>query len=324
MSKTAAKEVLRKLEQDYEKKKFGIVDEKHITFEDYSKDYLTFSKANKAPESYRRDKTSMKNLLNSFGSIYLPRITAHLIEQYKIQRLENVSPRTVNIELRCLSHMMNKAVDWRYMGESPFKGVKLLTYEKKPPRFLNKEEVERLLENSSSWIRPIIVVMLNTGIRESERRRLTFEDIDFKNKRFLIRSTKTNTYRSIPLNETALKTLKWLEKNYIPPYSNGYAKRKDNQKEYVFCKEDGTPVENIKKAFGNACRKAGLERVTPHTMRHTFASHLVMKGVDLRTVQSLLGHSNISTTMIYSHLTEDHLARSVERLDWVGEQEIRK
>ena len=69
MSKTAASEVLKKLEQDRDKKKFGIMDEKHIPFEDYAKEYLTFSKANKAKESYRRDSISMKNLLSYFNVI---------------------------------------------------------------------------------------------------------------------------------------------------------------------------------------------------------------------------------------------------------------
>jgi site-specific recombinase XerD len=75
-------------------------------------------------------------------------------------------------------------------------------------------------------------------------------------------------------------------------------------------------VLRIKRAFNNACKKAGLENVTPHTLRHTFASHLVMAGIDLSTVQRLLGHRDIATTMIYAHLTEDHLARGVEKLKW--------
>lgn len=175
--------MLRKLEESYDKKKFGIIDEKLIPFEEYAREYLESSKANKATTSYYRDKTSMRTLLTFFGSLYLPRLTTHLIEQFKIKRTtEGVYPRTVNLELRCLSHMLNKAVELGYIRESPFKGVKLLTYEKKPPRFLTKEEVDKLLEAASPWLKPIIIVMLNTGIREGERRRLRFEDIDFKNK----------------------------------------------------------------------------------------------------------------------------------------------
>lgn len=314
MSKTSAKEVLKKLEEDFDKRKFGVVDEKEIPFKDYAEEYLEYSKSNKAINSYKRDKTSMQSLLKHF-TVPLPRITSHLIEKYKIKRLDEVKPRTINIELRCLSHMMNKAVEWRYIKESPFKGVKLFSYEKKPPRFLIKEEVQRLLDSASPWLRPILIVMLNTGIRESERARLRFKDLDFDSKKILIRSSKAKMYRAIPMNEKVEEVLKWLETNYVSS-TNRVMKRDKSQMEYVFCNEDGTPVLKIKRAFANACKKAGLESVTPHTLRHTFASHLVMSGVDLNTVQRLLGHTNINTTMVYSHLTEDHLARSVERLDW--------
>ena len=319
MSKASAKEVLRKLEEQYDKKKFGIVDEKSIYFEEYSKIYLEYSNTNKAAMSYERDKTSMKVLLRFLGSVYLPGLSSQHIEQFKTKRIkENVSPRTVNIELRCLSHMLNKAVEWNYIRESPYKGVKLLRYEKKPPRFLTKEEVSKLMEAASPWLKPILTIMLNTGVREGERKRLNFNDIDFKNKIIIVSSSKTKEFRAVPMNQEVEKTLRWLQKNYIPPYSNfnGTVPRKEHQKEFVFCNEDGSQVQSIKKSFSNACKKAGLKGVSPHTLRHTFASHLVMSNVDLRTVQGLLGHKNIATTMIYSHLTGEHLARGVEKLKW--------
>ena len=317
MSKTSAKEVLRKLEEDYEKKKFGLFDEKKISFEEYSKEYLKFSKSNKAENSYKRDITSLKSLVSYFGNKALNHITPRLIEQYKIKRLEEVAPRTVNIELRCLSHMFNKALEWGYISDSPYTGVKLLTFQKNPPRFLTKDEVQRLLDHSSNWLRPILIVMLNTGIREGERATMRFKDVDFEKKRLLIHSSKTKSYRAIPMNKKVEETLLWLKDNYISLNSYNTLKRKPHQREYIFCNEEGSPVLKIRKALANACKKAGLKGVTPHTMRHTFASHLVMSGVDLNTVQRLLGHTSISTTMVYSHLTEDHLARGVEKLSWI-------
>jgi site-specific recombinase XerD len=318
MSKTAAKEVLRKLEEEHDKKKFGIIDEKQIPFEFYAREYLEYSKTNKAEQTYKRDKTSMQTLLRFFRSVYLPKLTPRNIETMKTKRLaEGVSPRTVNIELRCLTHMLNKAVEWEYIRVSPAKSVKLLTYEKKPPRFLTKEEVTKLLKASTHWSRPIFIIMINTGLREGERRRLKFDDVDFENKRIIIRSSKSKNFRAIPMNKDVEKTLKWLKGNYIPPHTNELYPRKDNQMEYVICNEEGLPVHSIKNALANACRKAGLKGVSPHTLRHTFASHLIMSGVDLRTVQRLLGHKNISTTMMYAHLTEDHLARGVEKLNWL-------
>lgn len=318
MSKTAARDVLRKLEEDHDKKRFGIMDEKQIPFENYSREYLDYSKTNKAQASYVRDKTSMHTLLRFFRSIYLPRLTSRHIENMKTKRLaEGVSPRTVNIELRCLTHMLNKAVEWGYIRETPAKKVKLLTYEKKPPRFLSKEEASKLLDASTPWSKPIFIIMLNTGIREGERRRLKFEDIDFANKRVIIRSSKTKDFRTIPMNKEVEKVLRWLKENYIPPHTNVSYTRKEHQKEYVICNEEGMTVDSIKTTLINACRKAGLNGVSPHTLRHTFASHLIMSGVDLRTVQRLMGHKSITTTMMYAHLTEDHLARGVEKLNWV-------
>ena len=303
MSKTSAKEVLRKLEQDYEKKKFKIFDEQDISFKEYAKEYLKYSKATKALNSYKRDKTSMVCLLFFFGDISVPKITPHLIERYKMERISQVAPRTVNIELSCLSHMFNKAVEWQKLNDTPFKGIKLFSYEKKPPRFLTKEEVPKLLDSASDQLKPILIFMLNTGIREGERTRLQWEHLDFERKRILIHSSKVKMYRVVPMGKSVEKVLRGLEKN----------------SDYVFANSDGSPQLKIRKALSTACRKAGLKNVTPHTLRHTFASHLVMSGVDLNTVKTLLGHSNIQTTMIYSHLTEDHLARSVEKLPWDSE-----
>ncbi|MEW6144156.1 MAG: tyrosine-type recombinase/integrase [Thermodesulfobacteriota bacterium] len=316
MSKTAAKEALRKLEERHEKKKHGLFDDTKISFKDYSNEYLEFSKSNKAENSYKRDITTLKNLASYFGTKPLSQITSHHIEKYKMMRLEEVAPRTVNIELRCLSHMFNKAVEWEYISDSPYKGIRQLTFQKKPPRFLAKDEVQKLLDHASNWLRPILVVMLNTGIREGERTKLRFKDIDFNKNRILIHSPKTKSYRAIPMNKEVKETLLRLKDNFISLNSYVTSERKPHQKEYVFCNEDGSPVLKIKKALANACKKAGLKGVTPHTLRHTFASHLVMSGVDLNTVQRLLGHTSISTTLIYSHLTEDHLARGVERLNW--------
>lgn len=316
MSKTAAKEVLRKLEAEHDKSRFGIIDEKQISLSKYSEEYLRDSKANKAKETLRRDSISIKNLLRHFKNINLNNLSSRHIEQFKIKRLEEVSPRTVNIELSCLSHMLNKAVEWKYIRESPFKGVKLLKYDKKPPRFLTKKEVRKLLECSSPWLTPIITVMLNTGIRDGERRNLKFDDIDFDNKIVLVRASKTRDFREIPMHEEVEETLRWLRKNYISPNSDKVVVRKEHQKEYVFCNDDGSPVLRITKTFSNACKKAGLKGVTPHTLRHTFASQMVMSGNDLVTVKQFLGHSNIATTMIYSHLTQDHLKKAIEKLKW--------
>lgn len=84
-----------------------------------------------------------------------------------------------------------------------------------------------------------------------------------------------------------------------------------------FCTKDSRPlVNNLNRRFKNAAKRAGLEKISIHTLRHTFASHLVMAGVPLVTVSSLLGHSDIKTTMIYAHLSPDHLKDAVNKLNF--------
>ncbi len=329
VSKSEAKNVLRHLEVELQKKNYGILEEKQVLFGDFADEYLAYSQTNKAKRTYERDVVSLKRLRKFFGTMQLPHITNHDIERYKrVRTKEKVSPRTVNIELRCLSNMFNKCVEWHYLHRSPFSGVKLLRVEKKEPRFLTREEITSLLLAAPPWLEAIIVVLLNTGLRDGERRRLQFNDIDFKRKRIRVIATKTNTIRYVPMNHEVEQKLRWLSKFYIAQNCTKTFKeiihpRLACQKNYVFCNEDGSAVESIRKSFVRACKKANLENVTIHTLRHTFASHLVMSGVDLKSVQQLLGHSTITTTMIYAHLTPEHLAGTVEKLPWLKNEEVK-
>ena len=85
---------------------------------------------------------------------------------------------------------------------------------------------------------------------------------------------------------------------------------------FVFCNLKGKTYADVRKSFFTACKKSGIINFRFHDLRHTFASHLVMKGVDLATVKKLMGHSDIETTMIYSHLAQDHLSDVVSKLDF--------
>jgi integrase len=142
-------------------------------------------------------------------------------------------------------------------------------------------------------------------MRLSELLNLEWKDIDFKNKTLKVDNkedhhTKNYEPRSIPMNSFLCSVLKRIPRHL--------------KSGYVFCNESGEKFKRIRGGFNATLKRAGIENFRFHDMRHTFASHLVMKGCDLRTVQQLLGHKDIKMTMRYSHLSKEHLSNVVENL----------
>jgi len=286
----------------------GIYEERKIPFSDYAKQYLEYSKTNKAKRSYERDVTSLRvHLVPYFGRYWLANISTKMIEDYKAERKNRVNPATVNRELACLKNMFTKAVEWGYLKANPAKGVKLLKEKPKTPRYLTKEEVCSLLEACPPRIYALVATAVNTGMRRGELLNLEWTDVDLNKRTITVRNkeewhTKNYESRTIPVNDFLYEVLSKHPHHIRSPY--------------VFCNPDGSKYNNIWLNFEAALKKAGIEHLPFHSLRHTFASHLVMSGVDLATVQKLLGHKNIKTTMRYSHLAPDHLKGAVERLDF--------
>jgi len=281
----------------------GIHENKRVLFKDFAKDYLGYSKVNKAPGSYRRDKTNIKNLSSEFKGKFLSEISIAEIEKYKARRIKKVSPASVNRELACLSHMFTLAIRWGIVSRNPMRGIKKL---KEPPgrlRFLTVDEIGRLIRACSPHLKPIVITALNTGMRKSEILNLKWKDVDFVNRTITVRKSKNNEVRIIPINGVLYKILKNLHRF--------------KKSEWVFPGKDGKPLGDFKRAFKTALRRAGIEDFRFHDLRHTFASHLVMNGVNIRTVQQLLGHKDIKMTMKYSHLSRDFVQEAVSHLDGI-------
>lgn len=226
--------------------------------------------------------------------------------------MRHIKTRTVNSELKTLRTLFNCGIKWNLVRENPTKGVQMLkTHDAAQPRFLTKEECQVLLAHCDDTLRPIVVTLLNTGMRRGELLHLEWKDVDFERRVILIRKKPfwhpKTTERDIPMNATAYQLLLDLSGQ----------RRKDST--FVFPAEDGTPYHRnrLRVLLIAACKKAGLPDVTKlHSLRHTFASHLVMSGVDLPTVQRLMGHADIETTMIYSHLASSHINAAVEKLNF--------
>ncbi len=316
-----AKQYLRKLELDYEYNAKGVIEPKTITFSEFSQEYLNYSKANKAQASWERDITSLVALSNHFGDLQLQQIDNKEIEDYKSKRQrEGRKNRTINIELTCLSVMLKKDIDWHYINALPT--IKKLKEFRKPPRYLTNIEINHLLDSATLWMKYILLVLRNTGLRSKQLRELKLEYADFDRSVLVVMNTKGNNYYTISMNEELKTTLLYLRDNYISPLGKA-SRRKKYQREYFFCAPNGQMIKSFKNSFSKAVKRAGLKNVTPHVLRHTFASHLVMNGVDLPTVKELLGHQSITTTMIYSHLSDEHKAKAVNKLSWLNEPKLK-
>ena len=182
--------------------------------------------------------------------------------------------------------------------------VKLLEENNRRLRYLSKEECQALINACDRHLRPIVIIALNTGMRKSEVLSLKWDNVDLNHGFILLEVTKNGKRREIPINDTARETI------------CGLTRRLDAH--YLFDDpKTGKPFKDVKRSFVSACRRAGIKDFTFHSLRHTFASHLVMAGVDLTTVKELLGHKTIAMTMRYDHLAPSHKVKAVELLDKV-------
>ncbi|MFH0732913.1 MAG: site-specific integrase, partial [Candidatus Omnitrophota bacterium] len=213
---------------------------------------------------------------------------------------KKISPATVNRELACLKCMLNKAVLWGKLSANPATKVRLLKENNARLRFLSKEEIMRLLGNCAEHLKPVVTLAVFTGMRKGEILNLKWQDIDIQRGLINIYDSKNGSKREAYINETVKRAL--------------IAVRKNPESPYVFFRKDGKPYYSLRKSFFTACNKSGILDFRFHDLRHTFASQLVMSGVDIKTVQELLGHKSIEMTLRYSHLAPSHKSRAVELL----------
>lgn len=314
-TKKEAERVQRKLEAAIVEGKWQLWVKDDIAFSTLVKEYLKYAKATKAKSTSRADEYRIKkHLLPYFGRIPLTQITPQMLDSYKQKRIkEGASPNTVNHDLTNLSHMLKLAIRWGYIDKNVASSVERMKVTKNPPRFLSQEEIKMLTEAAKdTYIYPLIVAALHTGMRKGELFNLKWVDIDFEQRIVTIQSksdwhTKNYKPRVIQLTPVLYEVLREHRKQ---------RSEKGVSSEYVFTYRGKRLRSNIKRSWSRVLEKASLEDVTLHTLRHTFASQLVMAGVSLREVQELMGHQSYETTLQYAHVAEDHSKKKVLQLPY--------
>lgn len=308
VTKTMAKEMLRKVEQKVKLGQYDMLDATIPTLGEFSRDYIEYQRDVRQKRSWKKDTEHLKKWNAVFGSRRLSEIFAKDIDDYKQKRLTQVKGSTVNRELEVLRRLFYLAKRWkRFFGENPVSESGLLQVNNQIERILTLEEQERLLSCSAPHLKPIIITALTTGMRKGEILSLTWEDVNFNNNLITIRHTisKSKKTRLVPINLTLRKAL--LEQ-----------KLKTGQSGYVFLTPEGKPyspnnANALKRAFGMACKRANIQGLRFHDLRHTAATRMIEEGVGIEKVSKILGHATIDMTMRYAH-PDDSLKEAAETL----------
>jgi integrase len=280
-------------------------------FRDFAIDFLDeYSAINNKLSEFKSKASILKNhLVPFFGGFRIDSIAVREIEKYKAVKVgAGLAAKTINNQLTVLRKILSVAVEWGLIEVVP--PIKWLKPVEPKFDFLSFEEADRLIEFADDRWRPMIVVALKTGLRLGELLGLQRDCVDFDRELMTVRravsrgvlgTPKNHRTRMIPLGKAAIAALKSI------PKETG---------DFVFCNQDGSlrTESQCKRPLKRAFRDAGLRELAWHALRHTFASHLVMKGAPLRTVQELMGHSDIRMTMRYSHLTDDAVRKAVSLL----------
>ncbi len=278
-----------------------------IKTSEFFKNFLIYSEAIHTPKTTKVYKTAFKYFFDFVGDKCLSEISTSLLNEYFLFRIQNTSVYAARKDYICLKATFNKAMKEKYLLQNPCREIKSFKIPEKQPLFLNEVEYQLLLRTIDvKYFRDLVIFAVNTGLRQGELIQLEWNQINFKDRLLILDNrnfqTKSKKVRTIPLNITALQILTDREKV--------------KANEFVFTK-DGEKLEpvSISQTFKKYVVKAKINRQLKfHSLRHTFASWLVQKGVSIYYISKLLGHSDIKTTEIYSHLRNEDLRQTIELL----------
>jgi len=304
INRSAAQEIAMAKRAAILKGEAGIRKKKVIPFDKAKDEFLKWIQANKRPNTAKSCKTHMNRLAEFFRGKNLSQISPFLIEQYKIRHLQDGCPVALNRELAYLRLMFNCFRKWKkFDGENPVSGIKGPKESEGKTRILSLEEEGQLIKAAGEPLRTVIILGINTGLRiYAEGLTLRRDNVDLKNGYLTVEAaySKNKETATIPLNSRALEVLR--------------QHMARNKGEYVFANRKGQPFKSIRTIFTTACRRANLPDVTPHVLRHTFASRLGDAGVSDGDIQALGRWKDAKMTKRYKHLTEKHLRESVEKI----------
>lgn len=226
---------------------------------------------------------------------------------------KKVGPKTINRHIVSIKNYFKYLEKNNNIKENPCSDITGLKTPKKMPRVLSVEDIDKLLDINltdaySYRNKTMLELMYSSGLRVSELLNLTISNIDF-NMNLVRIFGKGSKERIVPMSDIATKYLF----EYINLYRNTLVK--NNVTDIVFLNSRGNKLSRqgfFKILRGIALEKGINKEISPHTLRHSFATHLLNNGADLRSIQTMLGHENIETTQIYTHVSNNYVKKNYE------------
>lgn len=282
--------------------------EYELSLTTFLNEYLGYAKPTKSKSYIISIKLSFNKFIEYAGDIQLTNVTNKIIDQF-IAFTFNRTQRGASHYFRTLKAAFNKAVEWNYISYNPFSKIKFPRIPKAHPAFLSEGELFIILSSTGeSHLRDIFKVAFYTGMRLGELINMKWSWLDFFNRFITVKCsddflTKNKKERIIPMSDSVWLTL-----------CNRFKYNSPSQNDYVFYRVYGKKLyqQKISKQFKRKIRELSLsEKIHFHSLRHSFASRLVQKGVPLEVIKELLGHEDLKTTQIYSHLQQQNLREAI-------------
>ena len=287
------------------------------SFENF-KNYLKLERglSTNSIKSYEYDLNLFKNFIQSNKMSDTPfNCRPETVKNYLYNNLSNKKSRSQARSISAIKSYFNYLIFEGYIKKSPISDIESPKLEKKLPEVLTELEIEKLIksfdmqQNFGQRNKTIIEVLYGTGIRVSELVNLKLSNIFFKESIIKIIG-KGNKERFVPLGRIASNEIR----KYLKIRDNSIIDSKFSDIVFLNRYGRGLTRSMIFKIISDSYKRIGLDKkISPHTLRHSFATHLLKNGADLRTIQIILGHESITTTEIYTHLDTNHLGEVLKK-----------
>lgn len=299
---------------DFEKNIKTEKKEKKILISEFQKEYEKFILETKSKSYLRSVKLSFRKFIEFAGDVYLNEIDIKLFEKF-IQITFKRAKYSAGLYYRTLKSALSTALRWNYIKSNPLKSIQQPKQVSKLPLFISEVELQKILKNVlKPSIFNMIILSYDSGLRLGEVVNLKWSDLDLQQKIIKVSNkldfqTKSKKDRIIPLTDRLYKLFLSIAPNVFTIKEND---------SFIFLAKNKVRfnLDFVSKSFKRAVKDSNVNQAyTYHILRHSFASNLVQRGVSLYVVSKLLGHSDLRTSQIYSHLQPKNLFEAVDKLN---------